>query len=530
MSRVSSLTAFFLIMPLAGCDQPSSPSSATPAPAPTPSVAAKPTTDPHEAALKECRPYGTSEAHITACSGVIDQTPADPALTAKALKRRAYAYWSTSRNRLAVEDYTKALTLTPDDIELYLQRGQAHRDGNQFDLSIADFTKAIELKPNAGGGYTGRGVSHEYKRNFDAAIADYTRAIEIDPDVTAFSYRADALKARGEFDRAYADYARAIDLLTQKIDAATAEKSDLPAQKRTFMSYDYRDRGDAYVDSGDHDRAIADYSQSIKLMADDHWSFGRRAASYLAIGKIDHALADYYRAIELSSDDGDHFLGRARTYIARGERERAAPDLSTAIEIYSKDIATYPDDPSGYLGRGEAYRETGEIDRAIADYEAAGANNPSDSQAYRKMAELYAIKGEVDRALQTYNEALDINRGDLEALQGRAKLHQGRGDAAAAAADYERIVSLLAAPRGSDQYRLRALALLKLGKADQALPAAEQALSLRPDSLVALETRGLIFEALGRKEEAIADLKRVLSLSSLLPASRDALIRLGLTQ
>jgi tetratricopeptide (TPR) repeat protein len=61
----------------------------------------------------------------------------------------------------------------------------------------------------------------------------------------------------------------------------------------------------------------------------------------------------------------------------------------------------------------------------------------------------------------------------------------------------------------------------------QGLADAERALELDPNYLPALETRAQIFEALGRREEAIADFRRALALDPKLKESAEGLERLG---
>ena len=65
------------------------------------------------------------------------------------------------------------------------------------------------------------------------------------------------------------------------------------------------------------------------------------------------------------------------------------------------------------------------------------------------------------------------------------------------------------------------------GRAAQGLPDAEKALELRPGTAEILDARGSIFEALGHKEEAIADFRRALSKDARMQSSRDGLNRLG---
>jgi tetratricopeptide (TPR) repeat protein len=66
-------------------------------------------------------------------------------------------------------------------------------------------------------------------------------------------------------------------------------------------------------------------------------------------------------------------------------------------------------------------------------------------------------------------------------------------------------------PKDADYYNSRAWAYFKAGKAAQGLPDAEKSLELLPNDANTLDTRGSIFEALGRKEEAIAGYRRALS-------------------
>jgi tetratricopeptide (TPR) repeat protein len=60
-------------------------------------------------------------------------------------------------------------------------------------------------------------------------------------------------------------------------------------------------------------------------------------------------------------------------------------------------------------------------------------------------------------------------------------------------------------PQYAAAYNSRAWTYLKAGKPAKGLPDAERALQLRPDHAGSLDTRGHIFEALGRREEARAN-------------------------
>ncbi len=69
----------------------------------------------------------------------------------------------------------------------------------------------------------------------------------------------------------------------------------------------------------------------------------------------------------------------------------------------------------------------------------------------------------------------------------------------------------------------------KSGKAAQGLPDAEKALQLDSDNADFWDTRAQIFQALGRRQEAIADYKRALELDANMTETRERLKRLGVS-
>jgi tetratricopeptide (TPR) repeat protein len=91
--------------------------------------------------------------------------------------------------------------------------------------------------------------------------------------------------------------------------------------------------------------------------------------------------------------------------------------------------------------------------------------------------------------------------------------------------DFTQSIALV--PDNPDAYLGRSTTYLKSGRAALALPDADQIIALHPQLTYGFELRGSIFEALGRREDAIADYHRSLAMyPNGLPA-KNALHRLG---
>lgn len=94
---------------------------------------------------------------------------------------RAYKYFEKKDYNRAIEVYSEAIELNPNDYTLYNDRGLVYYTKRDYDKAIADFDKSIELHP-ASLTYNNRGVAYEDKGDRENAVADYRKALQLDPD------------------------------------------------------------------------------------------------------------------------------------------------------------------------------------------------------------------------------------------------------------------------------------------------------------------------------------------------------------
>lgn len=130
----------------------------------------------------------------------------------------------------------------------YFDRGRAHSDKGEFDLAIQDFTKALSLLPNDEAIYRFRGIAYSQKGEFELAIQDFTKGISSarHPNAATYLGRAKAYSALGKFELAIPDFTEFISTYPS---AATA----------------YQDRAKAYRAIGKSDMADADEKKAQEL-------------------------------------------------------------------------------------------------------------------------------------------------------------------------------------------------------------------------------------------------------------------------
>ena len=329
---------------------------------------------------------------------------------AEAYYHRGISYAEKGEYDQAIADYEATLQINPDHAIAFHNRGLAYFDKGDYDRAIADFDEALRLNPDYESAYGNRGNAYYEKREYDRAIADYGAAMQFSPDFSyAYNKRGLAYTCIGEFARAIADFDEALrlnpdypgaynnrglayvligeyDQAIADIESAIALYSDDEMSKRAYdlkeLAIRLRDktteydrhiqenpddphgwhlRGIYHLDSGDEDRAIADFSRAISLAPGDAAVWNDRGLAWWQKGEIDQSCEDFSQAIALKPDLANAYYNRAWVWRRRGEHGNAIIDFSQAI-------ALNPDYAAAYEHRGQSYffvdkPELGQADR-----------------------------------------------------------------------------------------------------------------------------------------------------------------------
>ncbi len=288
---------------------------------------------------------------------------------------RGFAYMLYQKHNPAIEDFSKALEITPNLIEALYDRGLMYVSINEYQKAIDDYTQIIQIEPRSYWTYYQRGVTYAIQSDLDNAILDFTQGIQL-----------------------------------------------CPSCMDTYLV-----RGKAYADLGEYDKAILDLNKAIKLAPNAENYYQRGSINYNA-GNLDSAIHDFSEVIKLEPQNIDALHSRGMTYRNAGDKTKAIKDFSQVIELNPRMI-------EAYYNRGNTYSELGELSKAVEDLEKAIEIEPEFSQAHLHLGHIYARNGDFENAFARFSSVIEINvqptegycyRGTLLSQAGR--LEEGLDD------------------------------------------------------------------------------------------------------
>lgn len=212
--------------------------------------------------------------------------------------------------------------------------------------------------------------------------------------------------------------------IEQRIAACTALiKSGRDKGEKLAEAYD--NRGVAYRSRGDHNLAIQDYNQAIKLNSRFAQAYNNRGVAYDHKGDFDHAIQDFDQAIKLKPTALTHF-NRGNAYLGKSQYDHAIDDYNHAIRLK-------PDFAAAFDNRCWARTVVGILKLALADCNMALRLAPNTAATLESRAVIFLKMTNFDAAVSDFDAALRLNPALPGALYGRGvakmKNEDGTGEA-----------------------------------------------------------------------------------------------------
>ena len=151
-------------------------------------------------------------------------------------------------------------------------------------------------------------------------------------------------------------------VLTFKIRLAVAVLEVLFKVQRHILAKLKVNRGSAYFDLGEKEKAIEDFTRAVQIDPKLAMAYSNRGSAYFDLGQKEKAIRDFTQAIQIDPKYANAYFNRGTAYSELGEKEKAVEDYTQAIQIDPK----YTD---AYFNRGYVYGELGEKDLGIMDFQ-----------------------------------------------------------------------------------------------------------------------------------------------------------------
>ncbi|MDY6785136.1 MAG: tetratricopeptide repeat protein [Cyanobacteriota bacterium] len=281
-----------------------------------------------------------------------------------------------------------------------------------------------------------------------------------------------------------------------------------------------------------YEDAIASCEQA--LLANGNWGIGSPALAWYHRGRtlqasgseqetveealifFQRALESYDRALELDPDEGLIVAGRCEvlSVLVDGGRVEEGCDLEEAIASYEIAAANAPNDVDLWKNQALALERLGRDEKALVSYARALAIRPEYSLVLAQQCAVLNRLGNYEEALTACEGALagDGEWGDRNpafAWSQSSRAHVGLEQYEEALAAAERAVTI--APNFSEAWNNRGVSLWHLNRFEEALAATQRAVAIAPDYAIALFNTGRSLSSLDRYDEAMEFYNRAIA-------------------
>jgi len=314
------------------------------------------------------------------------------------------------------------------------------------------FDELLNINTNSIEARMGRAMALLSLNKHESAIKEFELAGKISPDnEEVFFGIAESHKGLDNHKEAYKYYTKAI--------------SSNPDNSRFYYS-----RGWLLVKMGEFEASILDFDKAIELSPFDPRPYYDRAVAFKTLGKLEQAEDNYIEAIRLDEENFMYWVELSETKEMLGQLTMAIHCLESAIELefHNNDLL---------LRRGRLWHKLGHYHNALFDYSRLLEREESNVSAMVDRARTYIELGNYSRAELDLFVAMKINPED-------SMVNYTFGDLC-----------------------------YKNEDKNEAMKHLTKSIEVEPN-FDAYFLRGLIHEEMGKKKEALNDLKKCLDLNS----------------
>ncbi|MCX5694595.1 MAG: tetratricopeptide repeat protein [Candidatus Omnitrophica bacterium] len=265
----------------------------------------------------------------------------------------------------------------------------------------------------------------------------------------------------------------------------------------------YNERGLAYFDKGEYDKALIDFTQAVKLNRNYADGFYNRGKVYQKKGEYGKAVFDYTEAIKIEPGYVGAYINRGLVYYSSKEYENAILNFNQAIEIN-------PLGTEAYFNLAYLYGKLGKRMEAVVLCKKILRINSNDVRVYYRLGCLYRDIGWKNEALAMFKKAIELDEKYIQAYSDLANIYAREGDSENLISLYKKAIANKLSYFNA-YYNVGNL-YKDAGKYKEAILLYQKMIKINPNSVEGNLELGSLYCTVGRIKKAIKLFKRTLEL------------------
>lgn len=226
---------------------------------------------------------------------------------------------------------------------LWIVRGQVLASANRFKEAIDSYTQALELAPDDGRAWFYRGQAREHLRQYEDAIADFQQVLKLEPDISIHVKALDSLgglyRNAGKREEALACFI-ACTLICAKYRNPSNISIILAVIAEQLKASSYRERdsydalyslGNMLSDLGQDETALTFYDRALELNENFPNAWEKRGCALFTLDRFQDAVDSFERALLLRKYDHDTWSRWRQALLLLGFSEAQVAEKKEAL-------------------------------------------------------------------------------------------------------------------------------------------------------------------------------------------------------
>lgn len=266
------------------------------------------------------------------------------------------------------------------------------------------------------------------------------------------------------------------------------------------------------------DKALEDITKAVSIDSSKANFFLLQSDVFYAMNKISEAKKAIEKSLKLDpkSREANAKMGELQYYLK---------DYANAFKYLDEALRIDPYYAKAYFIKGLCFKENGDTSLAISSFRTCVEQDPEYFHAYMQLGDIFASQDN-SLAIDYYANAIRVNGSMVEAYYGLAYFYQEHGEPEEAIDVYEDLLKV--DPRNAPaKHNIGYTYLFKLEDPAKSINWFTDAILDDQQLVNAYYHRGYAYEKLGKKDLAIKDYKKSLTLAPDFDLAKERLRKLG---